>query len=94
MRLLSKTELLNEAVFYDLSHAREGLARWAASYNQTRPHSALGYLTPAAFARTFTATAAIAARAAAQMRRSTSGAETRGQEPESPLRPCNSAYET
>ena len=28
-----------------------------ASYNQTRPHSALGYLTLAAFARTFTATA-------------------------------------
>jgi transposase InsO family protein len=33
------------------------LARWAASYNQTRPHSALGYLTPATFVRTFTATA-------------------------------------
>ena len=43
-------------IFYDHGHAREALARWAASYNQTRPHSALGYLTPAAFARTFTAT--------------------------------------
>ncbi len=27
------------------------LARWIASYNQTRPHSALGYLTPPAFAQ-------------------------------------------
>ena len=52
-----RDELLNETIFYDLGHAREALARWAASYNHTRPHSALGYLTPAAFARTFTATA-------------------------------------
>jgi len=52
-----RDELLNETIFYDLGHARQALARWAASYNQTRPHSALGYLTPAAFARTFTATA-------------------------------------
>ena len=52
-----RDELLNETIFYDLGHAREALARWAASYNQTHPHSALGYLTPAAFARTFTATA-------------------------------------
>ncbi len=52
-----RDELLNETILYDLGHAREALARWAASYNQTRPHSALGYLTPAAFARTFTATA-------------------------------------
>jgi len=44
-----RDELLNETVFYDLSHAREALARWTASYNQTRRHSALGYLTPAAF---------------------------------------------
>ena len=52
-----RDELLNETVFYDLGHAREALARWAAAYNQTRPHSAIGYLTPAAFAQTLTATA-------------------------------------
>ena len=52
-----RDELLNETIFYDLHHAREALARWTAAYNQTRPHSALGYLTPADFARTFTATA-------------------------------------
>jgi len=51
-----RDELLNETVFYDLDHARAAIARWTAGYNQSRPHSALGYLTPAAFARTFTAT--------------------------------------
>jgi putative transposase len=51
-----RDELLNETIFYDLDHARSTLARWAAAYNQKRPHSALGYLTPAEFAGTFTAT--------------------------------------
>ena len=41
-----RDELLNETIFYDLDHAREALARWTAGYNQKRPHSALGYLTP------------------------------------------------
>ena len=51
-----RDELLNETIFYDLDHARSALARWVASYNQQRPHSALGYLTPAAFAATLSAT--------------------------------------
>ncbi len=51
-----RDELLNETIFYDLDHARAALARWTDSYNRQRPHSALGYLTPAAFAGTFTAT--------------------------------------
>jgi putative transposase len=51
-----RDELLNETVFYDLDHARAVPARWTAAYNQQRPHSALGYPTPAAFAGTFTAT--------------------------------------
>jgi putative transposase len=44
-----RDELLNETIFYDLGHARDTLARWSTGYNQKRPHSALGYLTPAAF---------------------------------------------
>jgi len=51
-----RDQLLNETIFYDLDHARSALARWTAAYNQKRPHSALGYLTPAAFAGAFTAT--------------------------------------
>jgi transposase InsO family protein len=52
-----RDELLNETVFFDLAHARAALARWAADYNERRPHSALRYPTPAAYAATFTATA-------------------------------------
>lgn len=48
-------ELLNERLFFGLDHAREVVGRWIADYNATRPHSALGYLTPAAFAAQLTA---------------------------------------
>lgn len=51
-----RDELLNESLFYDLDHARCANARWAAVYNQERPHSALGYLSAAAYAAYFTAT--------------------------------------
>jgi len=51
-----RDELLNETIFYDLDHARAALARWVDAYNRQRPHSALGYLTPAAFAETFPTT--------------------------------------
>ncbi len=51
-----RDELLNETIFYYLDYARAALARWTAAYNQKRPHSAIGYLTPAAFAATLTAT--------------------------------------
>jgi Integrase core domain len=52
-----RDELLNETVFYDLGHARGALACSTAAYNRTNPHSTLGYLTPATFAQTWTATA-------------------------------------
>ena len=45
-----RDELLNEALFFGLDHAREELAAWVTDYNTERPHSALGYMTPAAFA--------------------------------------------
>src|SRR4051812_6411909 len=51
-----RDELLNETLFFGLDHARTGLARWVADYNGRRPHSALRYQTPAAYAATFTAT--------------------------------------
>ncbi len=43
-------ELLNETLFTSLDHAREKIAEWAHDYNTGRPHSSLGYATPAAFA--------------------------------------------
>jgi putative transposase len=45
-----RDELLNQSLFLDLDHARSRIANWIDDYNQRRPHSALGYLTPAAYA--------------------------------------------
>ena len=50
-----RDELLNETLFFGLDHAREIVARWVADYNLARPHSALDYQTPAAFAAQLTA---------------------------------------
>jgi transposase InsO family protein len=44
-----RDELLNETLFMSLDHARIAIAAWVVDYNQERPHSALGYETPAAF---------------------------------------------
>ena len=43
-------ERLNETLFTSLNHAREKIAAWVWDYNTQRPHSSLGYSTPAAFA--------------------------------------------
>jgi len=43
-----RDELLNETLFLSLDHARVVIAAWAEDYNQERPHSSLGYETPAA----------------------------------------------
>ena len=51
-----RDELLNESLFFGLDHARAKIADWADDYNEQRPHSALGYLTPAAYAANLTAT--------------------------------------
>ncbi len=45
-----RDELLNETLFLSMDHARVQIAAWVEDYNQERPHSALGYETPAAFA--------------------------------------------
>ncbi len=44
-------ELLNETLFTSLAHVREALAIWKDDYNAVRPHSALGNLVPAVFAK-------------------------------------------
>ncbi len=45
-----RDELLNETLFTSLAHAREAVAAWVDDYNVERPHSSLGYATPAAYA--------------------------------------------
>jgi transposase InsO family protein len=51
-----RDELLNESLFLDLDQARQIITAWVADYNTTRPHSSLGYRTPAAYADHLTAT--------------------------------------
>jgi putative transposase len=43
-------ELLNETLFSTLAEARTRIAAWKEDYNQVRPHSSLGNLTPEEFA--------------------------------------------
>jgi transposase InsO family protein len=45
-----RTELLNREWFYSLEEAAIMIERWRRWYNEQRPHSALGGLTPAKFA--------------------------------------------
>ena len=51
-----RDDLLNDTLFFGLDHARRELARWVADRNRRRPHSAIGYATPAAYAARLTAT--------------------------------------
>lgn len=45
-----RDERVNETLFMSLAHARVEIAAWVEGYNQERPHSSLGYASPAAFA--------------------------------------------
>jgi putative transposase len=49
-----RDELLNETLFRSLPHARIVLEAWRRDYNETRPHSKLGWLTPEAYAQALT----------------------------------------
>lgn len=46
-----RDELLNETLFTSLAHARAALAEWRLDYNTIRPHSRLGNLPPAIYAK-------------------------------------------
>ena len=48
-----RDECLNEHLFFSMGHARAVIAAWRADFNTARPHSSLGYMTPAAHAATF-----------------------------------------
>ena len=46
-----RDECFNQHWFLDLFDAQRIIAAWRRDYNQVRPHSSLGYLPPAVFAR-------------------------------------------
>ena len=45
-----RDECLNEHLFFSMNHARAVVAGWVEDFNTARPHSAIGYMTPAAYA--------------------------------------------
>lgn len=45
-----RDEFLNETLFSSLAYVRSALLNWRNDYNNHRPHSSLGWLTPAEFA--------------------------------------------
>ena len=45
-----RDELLNETLFRSLPHARAVLEDWRRDYNEVRPHSKLGWMTPRDYA--------------------------------------------
>jgi putative transposase len=45
-----RAECLNASWFLSLADARERIEEWRCHYNEDRPHTALGGLTPRAFA--------------------------------------------
>ena len=45
-----RDEFLGTEIFESLHEARQLTTQWKRGYNQVRPHSSLGYVTPAAFA--------------------------------------------
>ena len=46
-----RDECLNETLFSSLAHARHVLAEWKDDYNNIRPHSSIGNLPPALYAK-------------------------------------------
>lgn len=46
-----RDELLNETLFASLAHARAALTAWRLDYNTVRPHSSIGNLSPADYAK-------------------------------------------
>jgi putative transposase len=45
-----RAECLNASWFLSMADARDRIEGWRCAYNEDRPHSALGNLTPGAFA--------------------------------------------
>jgi putative transposase len=46
-----RDELLNKTLFESLAHARDALAEWKNDFNGFRPHSAIGNIPPAIYAK-------------------------------------------
>ena len=52
-----RDEVLNQTLFRSVAHARVVLAAWRRDYNEQRPHSKLGWMTPCTYAAALSGTA-------------------------------------
>jgi len=68
-----RDECLNASWFGNLFEARVKIAAWKEEYNEERPHSSLGYLTPREFARRIAALRSPTALCAPQFEERTEG---------------------
>jgi putative transposase len=59
-----RDKLLNETLFWSLAHEWAKLGFWRTDHNTARPHSQLGWSTPADFAAAFVSRRALALRSA------------------------------
>ena len=59
-----RDECLNEEIFGSLAYARHIIEKWRQDYNNIRPHSSLGYQTPAQYRGSLRPTLAVAQSAA------------------------------
>lgn len=59
-----RDECLNEEIFGSLAYARHIIEKWRQDYNNIRPHSSLGYKTPAQYRVSLRPTLAVAQSAA------------------------------
>ena len=73
-----RDECLNVHWFRNLWHARRVIAAWQREYNHERPHSSLGYQTPAKFAAAISSGSAAAVGLTARPTASTASAPPPG----------------
>lgn len=48
-----RDECLNEEVFLDLADAKKKIEKWRSYYNELRPHTSIGFMTPLEFEKQF-----------------------------------------
>jgi putative transposase len=85
-----RAECLNASWFLSLADARQRIEEWRCHYNEQRPHSALGNLTPRAFANSCAQATASGSSHAAPALRCTSTAAVRSSK-SSPIRPSHAS---
>lgn len=84
-----RDELLNRELFLSLAEARYVLDDWRLDYNHRRPHSGIGWQTPAAYAASWTNAGKLKNEFAGPFPAATQADPTLGATPLTPAQPAN-----